>query len=218
MHDTRYRKPQVPAEFLCFHVGLHWDQHWRCACIQEEYGTDDASPRTGSLLGFPHTEVEQGCCCHPQEVQPPPSMPAAYPRCRAGRGTSLQTHPPAAPCCSHQPPFGHIQGLQLCPAVWSCPTPLLWTPMLFPWEVRHFLTADHPSTGREPCRAAKHFTWAQPFGSFCLWQQTIMIGILCAQVDAKGKSLSNSSPGKKEWNFLPSVWTNSFRGYCKFQQ
>lgn len=51
--------------------------------IQQEYGTDPASPRAGSLLGLPHTEVEQGCCCHPQEVQPSPSTPPVYPPCRA---------------------------------------------------------------------------------------------------------------------------------------
>lgn len=39
--------------------------------IQQECGTDAASPRAGFFLGLPHTEVEQGCCCHPWEVQPP---------------------------------------------------------------------------------------------------------------------------------------------------
>lgn len=31
MHGTGCRKAQAPAEFLHFHVGLHWDQQWGCA-------------------------------------------------------------------------------------------------------------------------------------------------------------------------------------------
>ena len=93
-----------------------------------------------------------------------------------------------------------MQGLQLCPAVTQrrVALPLVWTPMQFPWKIRHRLSAERPSIGTDPCRAAEHFTWALPFGSFCLWQQTTMFSILCAQVDGKGKSLSNSSPGKEE--------------------
>lgn len=83
MHGTRYRKPQAPAEFLCFQVDFT-EIRTEDVHIQQEYGTDPASPRAGSFLGLPHTEVEQGCCCHPQEMQPSPSTPPAYPPCRAG--------------------------------------------------------------------------------------------------------------------------------------
>lgn len=31
MDLTHDKKPQAPAEFLCFHVGLHGDRHWGCA-------------------------------------------------------------------------------------------------------------------------------------------------------------------------------------------
>lgn len=120
---------------------------------------DAASPRAESLLRLPNTEVEQGCCYHPQEVQPSPSArPACSPGWRRHVGTRLQTHLPVAPCCSHHSPFGHVEGLQLCPAVTQrrVALPLVWTPIQFPWKIRHRLSADRPSTGRDPCSRAFH--------------------------------------------------------------
>lgn len=79
----------------------------------------------------------------------------------AGTEVPACRHLPAAPCCRHHPSVGHTEGVQLCPAVTQhrLVLPLVWTPMQFPWEIRHPLPADCPSTGTEPCRAAKLILW-----------------------------------------------------------
>lgn len=86
----------------------------------------------------------------------------------------------------------------------GCPSPAV-EPIQIPLKIGHHLSPDHPSTRRNPCRAAEHFTQALPFGSFCLWQQTIMFSIQCAQVDGKGKSLSTGALGKRNEHISSSV-------------
>lgn len=214
MHDSRYRKLQAPAEFLCFHVGLHWDQHWGCA-FQQEYGTDAASPKAGFLLGLPHTEVVllspsggAALLLHATSMSSPQGR---------HKSTSLQT--PSSCSLLQAPPYlwAHFRRsvVPCCHTAQGCPTPGV-NPNAIPMG----------NKTSSPSWLSQHWNRALQSSKVTLWlflslatdhndQYPMCTGHIR---DGKGKSLSNSSPGKEEWNFLPSVWTSSFGGYCKFQQ
>lgn len=123
-------------------------------------------------------------------------------------GTRLQTHLPVTPCCSHHSPFRHMEGLRLCPAVAQhrVALPLVWTPKQFPWKIRHCPSADHPSIGTDPCRAAEHFTWALPFGSILSLATDHNVQYPAVhRLMAKERASPTAALGKRNEHFSPSV-------------
>lgn len=150
---------------------------------------------------------------------------------------TLRKCSPHPPHHQHTLPVGRHRGTSL--QTPSCCSLLQWPPSLWAHLRRSVVPCCH-STGlpypwREP-QCNSHGTYdtlsqlralpaleqspaeqqSSPFGSFCLWQQTLMISILCAQVDGKGKSLSNSSPGN-ETSYLVYEQVHHL-GLLKFQQ
>lgn len=114
-------------------------------------------------------------------------------------GTRLHKHLPVTACCSHHSPFEHMEGLDLWAAVSQhrVALPLVWTPMQFPCKIRHPLSADSPSTGTDPCRAAECFSWAPPFGSFVFGNRP-SCSVSCIHGLMAKENLSNSTPREEE--------------------
>lgn len=75
----------------------------------------------GPFLG-PHTERwSKAAAVTPRKCSPhPPHQQHTLPVGQAQRHQPADRHLPAAPCCSHHPPLGHIEGVQVCPAVTQC--------------------------------------------------------------------------------------------------
>lgn len=129
--------------------------------IQQEYGTDSASPRAGSLLGLHTQRWSKAAAVTLRKCSPhPPHHQHILPAGQAQRYQPADTFL-LLPAAITTFPLGTFKEFSCALLSHSAGLPYPWceSQCNYQWEIRYLLPADCPSTGTEPCRASKLTLW-----------------------------------------------------------